>query len=165
MTVKPRSFNDTLTAETLQPKMGIKAQSQKSIFDGQPKKPTEQQFQQQVAQMEAANSLLKQQAIEMAEKFRNLIKDKTLDKNKNSFMRDYEKEVIGQMISWSEAANSDETEPEGAGNLGLISLLIRTCFYQRDRINELEYTISKIDQKIQATVENVLATYKDHIVK
>ena len=51
--------------------------------------------------------------------------------------------------------NNDSNQPEGAGSIGLESLLLHTVLIQRDKINELEFEINKM-KKILLDIKRTL---------
>jgi hypothetical protein len=52
------------------------------------------------------------------------------------------------MIRLAQEINEDELERTGEGSLSWITLLLKTCFNQRDKINRLEYSVSQLEKKI-----------------
>ena len=121
-----------------------KVSSQKSMFDNAPKKPTQQEFQQQVQQVHEKSSSYKIRAAELANNFSQLMSDKTLAQNKNPFANEVRRELLGNMVQLAKDINNDPNELEGDGSLIWIIVLFNTCFDQRDRINQLEYNLSKL---------------------
>jgi len=134
-------------------KTGIKkASSQKSIFDSMPKKTSSNDFKEQVKQIEEKNIGYKKTAAELSIAFKKLIADKTLSQNRNIFMNETEQEVLSKLISLGSDINEDPVEKEGIGSLMIIILLLKTCLYQRDRINSLEYSYSQLEKKSDYSV-------------
>jgi hypothetical protein len=119
-----------------------KVSTQKSIFDGASKKKTQAQFTQQVMTIDEQASNYKFQVKDLAIKFKSMLKDQTLLKNKTSIQIDVERETMFKLINLANQLNCDENEQECSGSLALITLLFNAVFYQRDKINELEYEIS-----------------------
>lgn len=133
-------------------KVGLKkVSSQKSIFDSMPKKPTQAEFEDKVHAVQERMSNNKKQASDLASQFIKIMTDKTLKENKSPFALDMEKEVLTNMISLAVQINSDPNEQyDGMGSLGWITLLLKTCLSQRDRINRLEYALTLLDKKTSA---------------
>jgi hypothetical protein len=128
------------------PKIGVKGQGQ-SIFDSRRKKPTQQEFQQQVQQTQETLSGYKKRAAELFVQFQRAMADKTLPQNRNIFNLESEKELLQNMIVLAAEINSDPNERESEGSLTWIVLLLKTCFTQRDKLNELEYAIAQLHKK------------------
>jgi hypothetical protein len=132
------------------PKGGVKAQGQ-SMFDSRRKKPTQQEFQQQVQQTQETLSGYKKRAAELFVQFQRAMADKTLPQNRNIFNQESEKELLQNMIILAAEINSDPNERESEGSLTWIVLLLKTCFAQRDKMNELEYKLVSIQKQLDPT--------------
>ncbi len=122
--------------------------SKKSIFESLPKKPSSEEFEKKVKEMQDRSSGYKKRAAELAVSFKKLLEDKTLAQNKNIFASEFERELLSKMINLAIEINNDPNEQEGMGSLGWITLLFKTVLSQRDRINNLEYTISQLEKKL-----------------
>lgn len=135
-------------------KIGLKnVSAQKSIFDSLPKKPSAEEFDKKVQKYSKQYDSYKEQAAILSQKFQKLIVDKTLKQNKTVFSAEIEQDVLKEMIDLAVAINNDgNVKDEGTGSLNWIIVLLRTCLYQRDRINSLEYALSQIDKKIENTI-------------
>lgn len=132
------------------PKGSVKPQGQ-SMFDGKRKKPTQQEFQQQVHHSQETSSGYKKRAAELFVQFQRAMADKTLPQNRNVFNAESEKELLGNMINLAAEINNDPNERESEGSLTWIVLLLKTCFNQRDRVNELEYAMTMLNKKLDPT--------------
>lgn len=138
-------------------KKGIKqVSSQKSIFDNMPRKPTPEEFEKRVNKIQEQSGGYKARASDLAAKFLKLLADKTLKENKNIFSLEIEKEVLTQMAALAVEINNDPHEPEGMGSMGWVTLLLNISLIQRDRLNKLEYEISKLKQQCDPAAINVL---------
>ena len=131
------------------PKGGVKSQGQ-SMFDSK-RRPTPQEFQQRVQQSQEKMSGYKKRAAELFVQFQKTVSDKTLPQNRNIFNAEAEKEMLQNMLQLAGEINNDPNEQEGMGSLTWITLLLKTCLSQRDRMNELEYTISMLQKKYEST--------------
>lgn len=141
--------NDTPSIKSK--KVGLKqVSSQKSIFESMPKKPSQEDLEKKVKQIQEKDSSYKTRAAELALQFKKTMDDKTLVQNKNIFAQELEKELLGKMIQLAVEINSDPFEQEGMGSLSWITLLLKTCFNQRDKINKLEYNISEINKALDS---------------
>jgi hypothetical protein len=138
-------------------KIGLKkVSSQKSIFESMPKKPTPEEFEGQVKKVQEKASHYKAQAADLAISFNKAMLDKTLQPNKNVFQQELEKELLGKMIQLAIDINNDRNEQEGMGSLTWITLLLRTCFSQRDKINRLEYALSQFEKKFEPMISDIV---------
>jgi DNA repair ATPase RecN len=126
--------------------------SQKSMFENMPKKPTPQEFQQQVQQAQEKSSTYKKRASELATQFAKMMADKTLPENKNLFAIEAKRELLSNMVQLAKDINNDPNELEGDGSLIWIIVLFNTCFDQRDRINKLEYALTQIQKTLDSTM-------------
>lgn len=136
--------------EVPEAKVGLKKSGQKSMFEGKPRPPTQQEFQQKVQEVEDRKTGYKQQAADLFMQFTKTIGDKTLPQNRNALARDAEKEMLQQMVQLAMDINNDPNEPEGMGSLTWITCLFKTTLAQRDRINELEYQIVSFSKKLNS---------------
>lgn len=129
-------------------KVGLKqVSSQKSIFESIPKKPSQEDLDNRVKGYQDKASRYKERAASLAVSFNKTMQDKTLAQNKNAIQKDMESDVLRNMIRLSQEINSDIEERDGEGSLIWITLLLKTCFNQRDRINKLEYLLSQFEKK------------------
>lgn len=130
-------------------KLGLKKVStQKSIFDNMPKKRSQEELNEKVAAAQKRAGTHKVKAMELASQFNKILADKTLPQNRNMFQKEVEKELLGKMVQLAADINNDPNEQfDGMGSLGWITLLLRTCFNQRDKINLLEYRVEQLEKK------------------
>jgi len=134
-------------------RLGLKnINGQKSMFDNQPKQPTQEDFQNKVQAAQDKMSGYKKRAAELFLAFSNTVADKTLPQNKNMFNVEAEKELLQNMIQLAMDINLDENEQEDMGSLTLITFLFKNCLAQRDRLNALEYSFSVLQKKIDSSV-------------
>jgi hypothetical protein len=129
-----------------------KVSSQQSMFDNMPKKPTQEDFDKKVNQVQERSSSYKMRAAELASQFNQAVSDKTLKQNKNVFAREMERELLTKMVQLAIDVNNDPHEQEGMGSLSWITLLFKTCFAQRDRINQLEFVVTQFEKKLDPTI-------------
>lgn len=132
------------------PRGAVKPQGQ-SMFDGKRKKPTQQEFQQQVKHTQETLSGYKKRAADLFVQFQKAMADKTLPQNRNIFNQESEKELLQNMIILAAEINSDPNERESEGSLTWIVLLLKTCFSQRDKMNEMEFAIHSLHKKLDPT--------------
>lgn len=137
-----------------QPKVGLKKNNQKSIFDSMQKKPSKEDFDNNVKVLQEKSSQYKERTADLAIKFSKTVADKTLQQNKNLFQTELENDLLRNMVKLAQEINSDDSEREGEGSLSWITLLLKTCFNQRDKINKLEYNLTQLNKKIDAALDN-----------
>lgn len=128
-----------------------KVSSQKSMFDGAPKKPTPQEAQQQVEADQNRSSTYKKKASELASQFVRMMTDKTLPQNKSIFSVEAKRELLQNMVQLARDINNDPNELDNDGTLIWIIVLFNTCFDQRDRINQLEYSLTQVSKKMESS--------------
>lgn len=132
-------------------KLGLKnVSSQKSIFESIPKKPTQEDLDKKVKNIQEKNFGYKQRAAELAVAFKKTMEDKTLFQNKNVFTSDLERELLSKMIQLAVEINNDPDEQEGMGSLGWITLLLKTALSIRDKLNYTDYRIMQLEKKIES---------------
>lgn len=129
-------------------KTGLKKVStQKSIFEDIPKKPTQEDLDRRVKDMQDRDSSFKSRTAELAVKFRKIMEDKTLPQNKSIFVVEMEKEVLSSILQLAAEVNNHPDEIEGMGSLSWIAQLFKTCLAQRDRMNKFEYALEQLSKK------------------
>jgi hypothetical protein len=125
--------------------------SQKSMFDEKPKRPSQQEFQQQVQASQEKSSSYKKRASDLAVQFAKTMSDKTLPENKGPFVMEARREMLQNMVQLAKDINNDPNEEESDGSIIWIIVLFNTCLDQRDRINQLEYTLSKNTERLESS--------------
>lgn len=147
---------------TKQQQSGLKKlSSQKSMFENVPKKPTQEEADKKAHAVHNRGSSYKIRAAELALQFNKAMSDKTLKIHKTIFSSEIEQELLTNMIGLAIEINADPMEQENMGSLSWITLLLRTCFAQRDKINYLEYAMSQIDKKIESAVSSGISRTLD----
>jgi len=141
-------------------KLGLKnVSSQKSIFESMPHKPTQEDLDNKVQEIQKKASQHKIKAADLAMQFNKSMADKTLPQNRNMFQQEVEKELLSQMVQLAVDINNDPNEKfEGMGSLSWITLLLKTCFSQRDKINLLEYKVSQLEKKTDPAIVSDLVS-------
>lgn len=147
---QPFGEEDTEQPSVQSTKIGLKnVSTQKSFLDSLPKKPTQEEFSRQVRQGQETMSSYKSKTAELAIAFNKLVADKTLPVNKNIIQKELEVDVLKSMIRLAQEINGNASEREGEGSLSWITVLLRTCLTQRDRINNLEYALEQLQRKTE----------------
>lgn len=89
----------------------------------------------------------KKQDLEVAFKeFHDLVRSKTLDKNKSPALKKTEMNAINNLVKASQALDNVNV---GEGILALASIAVREHLIIRDRVNELEYEIVQALKEIK----------------
>lgn len=134
------------------PKSSMKKPGTASMFDGQKRPPSQQEFQEKVQSSQETMAGYKKRAAELFVQFQRSMADKTLAQNRNIFNQETEKEMLQNMLQLATEINNDPNEQEGMGSLTLITLLLKTCLAQRDRVTELEFALVQIQKRLDPTV-------------
>ena len=147
----PNAFEKEDEQSAQSQKIGLKkVSSQQSIFETMPKKQTPAEFEQKVQKSQERMSGYKMRAAELAVQFNKAMADRTLAVNKNILQQEVELDLLRSMVRLAQEVNNDSKENEGEGSLSWITVLLKTCFNQRDRINSLEYILVQLEKKINA---------------
>lgn len=141
-------FDEDDDIEPVKPKIGIKSQG-KSIFDNKKEKPSAEEFEKKSIESNKKLENYQVRAQELAVQFKKIMDDKTLSQNKNIFALEIEKELISKMISLAIEINSDENEIEGMGSLGWVALILKNLISEKDKINQLKYSVLNLENKIK----------------
>jgi hypothetical protein len=120
----------------------------KSMFDGLPKKPRQDDLDNQVKDIRNKSNAYKAKSADLGIKIMQLMKDQTLNINKNQIMSQVEMETIKNLIDLALEINNDDQEDSGIGSISCIVLLFKTCLLQRDKINNIEHKLSLLEKKI-----------------
>ena len=89
---------------------------------------------------------LKEQATKVASDFVKLFDNKIISDNRKELHKEIEQKVINDCITLALALNTDETQPEGYGNVAWQILLAKILLKQHYRINDLEYQVVKLQE-------------------
>lgn len=108
--------------------------------------PTQKQrFDSVAEQVHARSEEYKKQAYELGKKFIRMVEDKILPENKGPTAKSVESQIINELLMLGVAMNTDQTQEEGMGGIGIVTLLIKGMLYQRDRINNLQWRLDKTE--------------------
>jgi hypothetical protein len=103
-------------------------------------------FEQQADMLIENQEARRNHSLALAMQFMSALKDKQLPQNKGIIAEDVEKEMRNKLVKLAIDINNDPNEDDdGMGSVALINLLMKAIFYQRDRINDLEYRLSKFE--------------------
>lgn len=126
----------------------VKLDNSKSRFakKAEEKKQINANFEGQVEEYQIQQAAIVKKAADLTSTFMGLIKDSTLKENKGPIQLDLEQQICKDLTELSLELNQDQTQPEGIGSAGMTLLLLKIVMYQRDKINELGYKISKLEK-------------------
>lgn len=133
-----------------------KVSTQKSIFESMPPRPSHEDFEKRVSNIQEKSTGYKAKAADLSSQFIKILSDKTLKQNKSIFAAEVEREVLSKMINLAVEINGDIHEQDGMGSLSWITLLLKICLAQRDRLNQLEYAVSVLEKKCDPAALSVL---------
>lgn len=127
---------------------GVKLKNDRSTIPKSPKETPKEAFDAAVKSAVDKNDKVKYDAWELSSKFVKILQDTTLSENRGPVQKDYERDVINKLISIAIDLNTDETQKEGIGSVGLITLLFNCVLKQRDVVNQLRYDCSILSDRI-----------------
>ena len=145
--------------EKIKSKKGLRINNAKSSIPNPVPKP--QNFRDNISKILNEEEEQKRLAFEIANRFIGALKDKTLNSNKNVTVRESEKRAIMDMIDFARLINSDETQEENLGTMSIISTLLKAIFIQRDRINETEYRVARLETEVAALGRRLVENRKE----
>lgn len=127
---------------------GVKLKSDRSTIPHPLKETPSEAFDKRVNDSVNNNERIKTEAWELSSKFVKILQDTTLPENRGPIQKDHEKNIINKLISIAIDLNTDETQKEGIGSVGLATLLFNCVLKQRDIINQLRYDCSIISDRL-----------------
>ena len=136
-------------------KSGLKINNNKSIFNSIPKKPNPEKLKKEIQESQEQTMGYELEAAQLATLFQKLLEDKVLPDNKGLAHQESEKDLISKIVDVAIKLNNDENELEGMGSVGISLLLFRAVLYQKDRINQLAYSLQQADKKIKTLTEQI----------
>lgn len=153
------AFGDDNANNVAQPTPGLKESlAKKSRFlrpeDNLPKR-TKEDFDKEVSQHQKSEMEIRNQAAEMAMKFKSLLKDRTVLENKSPLKKDFEEQVIRQLCDVGLKLNNDPNQPEGIGSIGILNLMMHAILIQRDTINNLSHKVSKMHIALETIIKAI----------
>lgn len=125
---------------------GLKIDSSKSIFSKETVK--KEVFEEKANQVFEQIQNRKEKAVELVQQFWDFVKDETLPSEKGPIRKSLEKEIVSKLLNFASEMNNDPNEPEGAGSVAVITLLLKAVLFLRDSHNELKYRLTKLEQKM-----------------
>jgi hypothetical protein len=141
---EPRKPFQEIPAKT---KIGLKLDNKNSSVET-PKRVSTEEFENKAVEVSNQLDAYSVRAVELSQKYKQVLEDQTLVENKTKFNVDAEKELIANLVQLGIDLNLDEHEKEGMGSIGLIMLLLRAMLIQRDKINSLDFALTNLERKI-----------------
>lgn len=124
-------------------KTGIKKVSSQNSSVKVEKKTSKEDFEKAVSEVVHSKNDNKEKAIKAVLSFKKVMSDKTLNSNKNPILKEVEKKSLQDLMQTINELDNDENEDICAGSSIGITLLLSLVMSLKDRINELEYKLSK----------------------
>lgn len=155
---EPRvSFESEMTDEEAEASRnsGLKLQPSRTRLVN---KQAKQDFQQQVMNTHKRLEGHLKDAYELGTEFTRLMSDTRVSDNIGPYDRSFEKEIVRKFIDYAITVNNDDQEKEGMGSVSLITLLLKTAFKLRDRINQLSYDNHLLERRIQHLEKSILSS-------
>lgn len=81
-------------------------------------------------------------------KLKKVLEDKTLSENKSPLSHQIDSDVIRELASLADKINDDENEKQGMGTFLICTTLLKFMLIYRDRFNQLDYRLSKLESKV-----------------
>ncbi len=142
---------EVLINKTLNVK-GKKSRFQADLEEKQESVQRSKDFEQKAESFMKSRSDQQARGFEIAKMFMESLRDKTLNANKGTMIKALEKEVREDLNALVNDLNNDPNQKyDGQGSLTAIALLVKSTFDMRDRINELEYEISKLKKQKESS--------------
>ena len=85
---------------------------------------------------------------ELASKFIKASRNKTIATNQGVLSKEYDKDIRAELLRFGIGQNNDETaQYDGMGSIAILTIVLKVLLEYRDRINELEYKLAKLESK------------------
>lgn len=134
-----------------------KSLASKSRFAKNPQeeKYTSVDFDHKVAELVKNDVELQNLSRDLSTKYKSILMDKTLAKNKSPDNTSFESQLVGQLAQLGLQVNADQSRPEGYGSITIIALLLKCVLIQRDLINQSSYEIREIKRALKQILDVV----------
>jgi len=97
-------------------------------------------------------------AFELGMEFTNLMADTRVPENIGPYDRSFEKELVRKLISYAITVHADGQEQERMGSVSLITLLLKTTFKMRDKMNQMSYDHHKLERRVHQLEKSILSS-------
>lgn len=155
---EPRvSFESEMSEEEAEASrnQGLKLQPSRSRLEH---KRVQQDFQQQVMTTHKRLEGHLKDAYELGTEFTKLMLVTKVAENLGPYERSFEKEIVRKLIDYAITVNNDDQEQEGMGSVSLITLLLKTTFKMRDKMNQLSYENHLLERRVQHLEKSILSS-------
>ena len=98
-----------------------------------------------------------QDAYELGMEFHSLMSEKRVPENIGPYERSFEQEIIRKLINYSMTVNRDPNEQEGMGSISLITLLLKSMFKLRDKMNQVSYDNHKLERRVLQLEKTIMS--------
>lgn len=98
------------------------------------------------------------EAYELGVEYTKLMADTRLPENVGPFEQGFEKEVVRKLINYGITVNADRQEQEGMGSVSLITLILKSMFKMRDKMNGLSYNQHLLERRVQHLEKTILSS-------
>jgi hypothetical protein len=154
------SFDSNLTDEEAKQSLnkGLKLKPSKSSLA---KKQVAENFNQRVSETHKRLEGNLKSAYELATEFTRLMADSRIEDNVGPIDKSFEKEIIRKLINYAIQVNSDENEQEGMGSVSLITLLLKTLFKMRNKMNQMAYNNHMLEIRLTNIEKSIASSPAD----
>lgn len=121
----------------------LKIDNSKSRFGSSSYTNLKDEFEKKVKDTTDSKNERNKQAFELGSAFIKILDDRTLKINKGPQQTNKELQICNDLFKLATELNDDEKEPNAAGAAMLDVLFFRALLSIRNRINEIEYQLSK----------------------
>ena len=120
-----------------------KLDQNKSRFANSSYKSLKDDFEKKVKDVSDSKNERNKKAFELGSSFIKILDDKTLKENKGPQQTNKELQICNELFQLATELNNDPNESEAAGAAMLDVLFFRALISIRNRLNEIEYQLSK----------------------
>lgn len=110
-----------------------------------------EKLEEKVSEHQKEEQEILQEIHSLSSRFIGFIRTKTLKENKSPIESSVEAETVQGLVQMALKLNNDQTQPEGIGSVGVITLLLKSVLAQRDIINNLEFKVSQLEKIVKKT--------------
>ncbi len=129
-------------------KSGLKLNNKNSAVSALPKKPNPELFEKQAKEAFDRGEEYKQKAFDLAIKYKKSLESTVLVENKDPRSKQEEIEIINGLANLAMEMNNDDSQDEGVGSVGVITLILKLMLFQRDVLNKNSYDIDKLSKDV-----------------
>lgn len=151
------SFESTISDEEAEEQLnsGLKLKPSRNRLA---QKKVQQDFQKRVMETHKRLEGNLKSAYELGKEFNQLMNDTRLAQNIGPMEQSFENEIVRKLVNYAIAVNGDEQEKEGMGSVSLITLLLKTMFKMRNKLNQLSYDNHNLERRINQLEKSILSS-------